>query len=150
MLRVDLNQNFKRTVFSCAALSLLFLTGAPSAFAQSTELSGIAKERDANGNGVLERSEAGGPVAANFDTIDTDKNGTLDGAEIRAFFQGGQGPAPAGASAADGDGPVELSPQAKALDANSNGTLEKSEARGPVAANFETIDKDGSGALDGA
>lgn len=150
MFRVDLTQSFKRTVVPCAVLSLLLLAGTPSGFAQSTELSGIAKERDANGNGVLERSEAGGPVAANFDTIDTDKNGTLDGAEIRGFFQGGPAPAPAGASAAGGDGPVELSPQAKALDANSNGTLEKSEARGPVAANFESIDKDGNGALDGA
>ena len=44
----------------------------------------------------------------------------------------------------------ELSERAKALDANGNGTIEKDEARGPLAANFGTIDKDASGALDGA
>ncbi len=44
----------------------------------------------------------------------------------------------------------ELSGRAKALDANGNGTIEKEEARGPLAAHFDTIDKDSSGALDGA
>ena len=108
-----------------------------------------AKALDANANGVLEKSEASGPVQANFDTIDTDKNGTLDGAEIRAFFQGGATP-PAPSENANASPSTELSPQAKALDANSNGVLEKSEARGPVQANFDTIDKDKNGTLDGA
>jgi len=131
-----------------ASLTIMVLLASPAA-AQSKELSDLAKARDANGNGVIEKSEAGGPLAANFDTIDTDKNGTLDGAEIRAFFQGG--PAPASTSSAQiGDDSTELSPQAKARDANGNGTIEKSEAGGPIAANFDTIDKDKSGALDGA
>ncbi len=116
-----------------ASLTIMVLLASPAA-AQSKELSDLAKARDANGNGVIEKSEAGGPLAANFDTIDTDKNGTLDGAEIRAFFQGG--PAPASTSSAQiGDDSTELSPQAKARDANGNGTIEKSEAGGPIAAN---------------
>jgi RND family efflux transporter MFP subunit len=153
VLRVDLVWVLSRAWRSCALISLVALGSMSVASAQSKELSGIAKERDANGNGVLERDEAGGPVAANFDTIDTDKNGTLDGAEIRAFFQGG--PAPA-ATTAQGDGttqpagPVGLSPQAKARDANGNGVLERDEAGGPVAANFDTIDTDKNGTLDGA
>ena len=51
-------------------------------------LSDRGKAADANNNGLIERSEAGGPLAANFDEIDCDKNGGLDGAEIPAFFQG--------------------------------------------------------------
>jgi RND family efflux transporter MFP subunit len=73
-----------------AAAALLALVALP-ATAQDTALSPQAKAADANGNGVIERDEARGPVAANFDTIDTDKSGTLDGAEIRAFFGGGSG-----------------------------------------------------------
>jgi RND family efflux transporter MFP subunit len=45
-----------------------------------------AKAADANNNGVIERDEAGGPLLANFGTIDKDKSGTLDGLEIRNFF----------------------------------------------------------------
>ncbi len=52
-------------------------------------LSPIAQNFDANKNGTIERTEAGGPVVANFDTIDKDKNGSLDGDELFDFFQGG-------------------------------------------------------------
>lgn len=76
-----------------ATLGVLALPGTiPSALAQSTELSDRAKPLDSNGNGTLEKGEARGPLAGNFDTIDTDKSGSLDGAEIRAFFQGGATP----------------------------------------------------------
>ncbi|MBO6782057.1 MAG: efflux RND transporter periplasmic adaptor subunit [Alphaproteobacteria bacterium] len=130
------------------ACVLLALAASP-AQGQSTELSDRAKALDANGNGTLEKDEARGPVAANFETIDKNGDGSLDGAEIRAFFTGGDaaGGAPAGG---EGGGVPGLSPQAQALDANGNGTLEKDEARGPVAANFDKIDTDGNGALDGA
>ena len=57
-------------------------------------LSDRGKAADANNNGLIERSEAGGPLAANFDEIDCDKNGGLDGAEIPAFFQGTGCPKP--------------------------------------------------------
>lgn len=80
-----------------AAMLVAGILFATPALAQSTELSERAKALDANGNGVLEKSEARGPVQANFDSIDKDKNGTLDGAEISAFFQGGSsGPARGG------------------------------------------------------
>jgi RND family efflux transporter MFP subunit len=137
------------------------LIGLPAADAQQKRpLSPIAQNLDANGNGVLERSEARGPADANFDTIDNDKSGTLDGDELFNFFQGG-GATPAAAAS---DGPAAessgedqkqpgekrpLSPIAQNLDSNKNGVLERTEARGPVVANFDTIDKDKSGTLDG-
>ncbi len=66
---------------TCLAFSL-------NALGQKTPLSDRGKAADKNKNGLIERSEAGGPLAANFDEIDCDKNGGLDGAEIPAFFQG--------------------------------------------------------------
>ncbi len=51
-------------------------------------LSDRAKAADANDNGVIDRGEAGGPLAANFDEMDCDKSNSLDGNEIRAFFTG--------------------------------------------------------------
>ena len=56
--------------------------------AQAVPLSDRAKGLDANKNGLVDRDEARGPLAANFDDMDCDKNGGLDGAEIPAFFQG--------------------------------------------------------------
>lgn len=135
------------SVALCATLSVFtFTLAVSSAGAQSVALSDRAKPLDTNGNGTLEKDEARGPLAANFDTIDSDENGSLDGAEIRAFFTGASAPTPQAASGP----PAELAPQAKALDANGNGTLEKDEAGGPVAANFETIDTDKNGSLDGS
>ncbi|MBO23200.1 MAG: efflux transporter periplasmic adaptor subunit [Rhodospirillaceae bacterium] len=71
---------------------------AGTAFAQTPELSGPAKPFDTNGNGVIERNEAQGPAAVNFDTIDLNNSGSLDGDELRHFFAGG--PRPASAPAA--------------------------------------------------
>ena len=51
-------------------------------------LSDRARELDSNGNNRIERDEAKGPLAANFDEIDCDGNEALDGAEIPGFFQG--------------------------------------------------------------
>lgn len=71
-------------------LAAAFAIGAitPSA-GQDKALSERASALDANGNGVVERDEARGPLEANFDTIDKDKSGALDGAEIGRFFSGG-------------------------------------------------------------
>lgn len=60
-----------------------------AANAQDKTLSERAQALDANRNGVIDRDEARGPLAGNFDTIDKDSSGTLDGAEIGAFFRGG-------------------------------------------------------------
>ena len=90
-----MNYGFKsgiRPIRSVAAVAVAgLMIGLPvSAGAQEKRpLSAIAQNRDANKNGVIERSEAGGPLAANFDTIDKDKSGTLDGDELFEFFQGG-------------------------------------------------------------
>lgn len=121
---------------------------AAPASAQAPALSGPAQALDTNTNGVIERAEAQGPAAANFDTIDLDKSDTLDGDELRHFFAGGPRPEPKTAAASV---PAEpLAGPAAAMDANSNGIIEKDEAQGPAAANFDTIDLDKSGTLDGS
>ena len=51
-------------------------------------LSNRAKAADRNGNGVIDRDEAGGPLKDNFAEMDCDKSGSLDGGEIRGFFTG--------------------------------------------------------------
>ena len=51
-------------------------------------LSGRGKAADSNKDGLIQESEARGPLAANFDDMDCDKNGGLDGAEISGFFSG--------------------------------------------------------------
>jgi len=78
-----------RSVAVVAVAGLLI--GLPvSAGAQGKRaLAPIAQNLDTNKNGILERTEARGRVAANFDTIDTDKSDTLDGDELFNFFQGG-------------------------------------------------------------
>ena len=135
----------------CAAILLLAATGL--AAAQGTALSDRARERDANGNGVIDRSEAGGPIAANFDEMDCDRSGTLDGAEIRGFFTGRECPK-AAAAPAPAPAPAAAAPplggRAKERDANGNGVIDRDEAGGPLAANFDEIDCNRSGTLDGA
>ncbi len=59
-----------------------------SAKAADPELPPLAKVRDANKNNRIERREAAGPLVDNFDTMDCDKSGNLDGKEILSFFQG--------------------------------------------------------------
>lgn len=56
--------------------------------AQGKELSERGKAADTNKDGLIQESEARGPLAANFDDMDCDKNGGLDGAEISGFFSG--------------------------------------------------------------
>ena len=152
-----MGHELERTIRLAGGAAILvaagLLAGLPTAgeAQQKRPLSPIAQNLDANGNGVLERDEARGPADANFDTIDADKSGTLDGTELFNFFQGGAATPPAAAAASNG-APAEkreLSPQAKGLDSNKNGVLERSEARGPVVANFDEIDSDKSGTLDG-
>ena len=46
-----------------------------------------AARSDADGNGTLERGEAGGGYLANFDSMDTDGDGSLSGPEINAGIQ---------------------------------------------------------------
>ena len=67
--------------------SMLVMTPKP-VIAQGKELSGRGKAADSNKDGLIQESEARGPLAANFDDMDCDKNGGLDGAEISGFFSG--------------------------------------------------------------
>lgn len=148
----------RRTGRQALGAGIAALVFAAAAAAQDTALSDRAKGLDANANGVIERGEARGPLAANFEAMDCDKSGALDGAEIRWFFRDGGCPkgaaqataeTPARMAAAKAGGPPALSGRAKAADANDNGVIERDEAGGPLAANFDKIDKDKSGTLDG-
>ncbi len=130
-----------------ASLLILYTT---TAFAQKAPLSDRAKGLDANNNGLVDRDEARGPLAANFEEMDCDKNGGLDGAEIPAFFQGTGCPKKPAKSASAKPKFPPLSDRAKGLDANKNGLVEREEARGPLAANFDDMDCDKNGGLDGA
>ena len=71
-------------------LSLLcgVLIHATNTHAGDPELPPLAKMRDANKNNRIERNEAAGPLVGNFDNMDCDKSGNLDGKEILDFFQG--------------------------------------------------------------
>jgi RND family efflux transporter MFP subunit len=89
-------------------------------------------------------------LAANFEEIDCDKNGGLDGAEIPAFFQGTGCPKPLEKPAKVAKKLPDLSDRGKAADKNNNGLIERNEAGGPLAANFDEIDCDKNGGLDGA
>ena len=72
------------------SFSLLFGILLPNsiAHAEDPELPPLAKLRDKNKNNRIERNEAAGPLVGNFDVMDCDKSGNLDGKEISGFFQG--------------------------------------------------------------
>jgi dienelactone hydrolase len=54
-------------------------------------LSARAKSLDANGDGLLQKNEAKGRIKSNFVMIDCDKNGGLDGVELKNFVIKGKG-----------------------------------------------------------
>ncbi len=130
----------------------LALCLAPAVSAQDTALSERSKGLDTNKNGVVDRDEARGPLKDNFDTIDKNKSGGLDGAEIRCFFQGNCDSGSGGASKAKPSGKPDkaLSGRSKGMDTNKNGVIDRDEARGPLKDGFDKADKDKSGTLDGA
>lgn len=140
----------KFTILVAAAAALFSLVGVSLVQAQTTALSDRSKGLDINGNGLVDRSEARGPLAANFDDMNCDKNGGLDGAEISGFFQGTGCPKPVAKAAAPISKFPPLNDRAKGSDANGNGLVDRSEARGPLAANFDDMDCDKNGGLDGA
>ena len=134
------------------ALGVAFIV--PAAYAQGTELSGRGKAADKNKNGVIDRDEAGGPLKSNFEEMDCNKSGTLDGAEIRGFFTGVECPAPAASAPVSAPvvakkAPPPLSDRGKAADKNKNGVIDRDEAGGPLKSNFAEMDCDKSGTLDG-
>ena len=66
----------------------ILIINLPITLVEAQELSDRATKRDTNGDGMLQRNEAGGRVGAAFDAIDCDKNEGLDGTEIRNFIRG--------------------------------------------------------------
>ena len=138
---------------ACAALVLAALAVPVAAQDKPPPLSARAQAADANNNGVIDRDEAGGPLAANFAEMDCDKSNSLDGNEIRAFFTGAGcrslAAAPPGGPASAKAKPPPLQPRAKTLDANDNDVIDRDEARGPLEANFAEMDCDKSNSLDG-
>ena len=132
---------------------LTFLTDTETAYSQNRELSERGKAADTNKDGLIQRSEARGPLEANFDDMDCDKNGGLDGAEIRGFFTGTGCPEKKLAKIANKSSESKyppLSERGKAADTNKDGLIQRSEARGPLEANFDDMDCDKNGGLDGA
>ncbi len=80
------------TSFLILFVSESVLNDTPVLHAQEIrKLSGMAKNLDKNNNNLIERSEARGPVSSNFDVIDKDKSGSLNGTELFNFFRGGAG-----------------------------------------------------------
>lgn len=69
-------------------LAVVVLVGLGSG-AAAQELPERVAGMDANKNGVIDRDEARGPLASNFDAMDRDRSGGIDGAELAAFFGGG-------------------------------------------------------------
>ena len=136
------------------ALSIIII--APDQLsAQGKELSERGKAADTNKDGLIQENEARGPLAANFDDMDCDKNGGLDGAEISGFFSGSGCPEkPSSKGVASAAAPKSkfppLSERGKAADTNKDGLIQENEARGPLAANFDDMDCDKNGGLDGA
>lgn len=80
-----------RRGFVTAAVLAACLSLGWGALAQQVELPERARALDTNGNGVIDRDEARGPLKENFDTADTNGDGAIDGAEVAAFFGGGGG-----------------------------------------------------------
>jgi RND family efflux transporter MFP subunit len=148
-----------RAVLVSVGIAVAGLSLPSLAVAQGTELSDRGKAADKNKNGVIDRDEAGGPLKSNFDDMDCNKSGTLDGAEIRGFFTGEECPKQAAAAPVPAP-PVSttmavkkdlppLSDRGKAADKNKNGVIDRDEAGGPLKSNFEEMDCDKSGSLDG-
>ena len=136
------------------ALSIIVVTP-DQLSAQAEELSERGKAADTNKDGLIQENEARGPLAANFDDMDCDKNGGLDGAEISGFFSGSGCPKKSVSKEVAADTTSKpkfppLSERGKAADTNKDGLIQENEARGPLAANFDDMDCDKNGGLDGA
>ena len=102
------------------------------------------KQSDKDGSGTLSRTEAQGfrQLHDAFDAIDTDRNGELSPAEVRAWR--------AAKKKSRSQRPSGFSEQFSAGDADRDGTISRSEAESRlprVAANFDAIDTDRNGRI---
>ncbi|MFT3906114.1 MAG: hypothetical protein QM718_07425 [Steroidobacteraceae bacterium] len=87
------------TTLALLAGTAVALAQTPPAGAQAgTDTAAFIKMLDKDGDGVLSKSEvAGTPLEADFEKIDTNKDGKLTAAELEAF--GKKNPAPGGGGA---------------------------------------------------
>ncbi len=149
--------------------SVLLLTAAGallglSAMAQTSPDTGPAKphpgaqarfaQMDADHDGFIEKSEATGRVAKNFDAIDTDHDGKLSPDELRAALKMAAGkaktaPAPAQAAAPEHGAP-ERGAKAKmsAMDTDGDGRISYAEFTAREKALFDKLDANHDGYLD--
>ena len=137
-----------RTALIAALIAGFTLAQTSYAVGQGKELSGRAKAMDTNKDGLVQKNEAQGALKSNFNAMDCDKNGGLDGAEISGFFTGAGCPKPAASQKKSKFPP--LSDRAKAMDTNKDGLVQKNEAQGALKSNFSAMDCDKNGGLDGA
>lgn len=111
---------------------------------------------DANNDGSITRAEIDAGLAKDFKAADTDKNGKVSGAELKAFMEARHAEMMAKmgrpADGADGkDGPPdmhrEMMDPVKRLDWNLDGSLSFEEMAAPVRLLAMRLDKDGNGTI---
>ncbi|MBN8262069.1 MAG: hypothetical protein J0L59_07075 [Xanthomonadales bacterium] len=112
------------------------------AVAQTRPAAGPARP-DANGDGIIDRSEAAAfpKLASRFDQLDKDKDGKLTAAERPQHGRGMRGGRQGG----------ERGARLKALDADKDGRISRAEARaaeGAIAGRFDEMDANRDGYLD--
>jgi len=93
---------------------------------------------DKNGDGLLQKSEAPAGMNPLFEHYDADGNNALDIEELRQAQK----------SNAKWKSRMDFQNALAKYDTNRDGTVERSEAKGRVAKNFDKLDRNGDGFLD--
>ncbi len=131
----------KAMPLTTAALAAMLASGL--ALAQTAPASGPLAKLDANGDGVIDRSEAAKAprLAARFDALDRNHDGKLDASELAAAR------AAAGKPGMHRGG---MGARWQALDANHDGRISRSEAQADPAflARFDVLDVNKDGYVD--
>jgi Ca2+-binding EF-hand superfamily protein len=109
------------------------------------EFSMLLQRMDSNGDGKVSKNEARGPFAENFDRFDTNRDGFLAKGEVdevgrRLQARKGMGPGLGG-------GQPSLVNLFNQQDADADGRVSKSEAKGKLADEFDRLDVDKDGNL---
>jgi Ca2+-binding EF-hand superfamily protein len=112
----------------------------------------MLQRMDTNKDGKISKSEAQGPLAANFDRYDTNKDGFLDRTELLAVARQVQAMRQAGGPGMGGFGPGAMRPDPldfDALDKNADGRLTREELKGTRFYDlFDAIDTNKDGKID--